>query len=153
MYKRILVPLDGSEIAEKVFPIATAEAQTHGALVVLLRVIAPLRQSLMSSPSLINSIYEQVGQIAADYPEELAEEMRNEGIEVETIVVQGPPAQRIHETAQSNPIDLIVIGTHGETGNPQWRSGGVAMKIIRSNHPFPSWLSQHNLQNKISRRL
>jgi nucleotide-binding universal stress UspA family protein len=137
MYNRILVPLDGSENAEKVIPIATAEAQHHDAVIVLLRIVAPLRQSLMTSPNLIKNLYEQIEQIAADYLEVIAEKIRAEGVEVESIVGQGPPAQKIHETAQNASADLIIIGTHGETGNPQWRTGGVAIKIIRSQSPIP----------------
>ena len=98
MYKRILVPLDGSENAEKVIPFATSEAQYHDAVVVLLRIVAPLRQSLMTSPNLIKNLYEQIEQIASDYLETIAEKIRGEGVKVETVVGQGPPAQKIHET-------------------------------------------------------
>ncbi|MCJ7702027.1 MAG: hypothetical protein MUO62_10620 [Anaerolineales bacterium] len=61
------MPLDGSENAEKVLPYVIAEARIHGAAVVLLGVIAPLRQSLMSSPSVLNLVYKQVDRIAEDY--------------------------------------------------------------------------------------
>jgi len=60
MFKRILVPLDGSENAKKVIPIVVTEAKCHNAVVVLLRVIAPLRQSLMTSPNLITKIFKEL---------------------------------------------------------------------------------------------
>ena len=137
MFNRILVPLDGSQNAVKVLPIVAAEARSHRAVVILLRVIAPLRQSFMASPSLITQIFKEVELIAKDYLEEVAEKLRVEGLEVETIITKGQPAQQIHEIAQSQLCDLIIIGTHGETGNPQWRSGGVAIKIIRAQSPIP----------------
>ena len=67
MFKRILVPLDGSKNAEKVLPIVIEEARLHQAVVVLLRVVAPLRQSLMSSPNILRAAYEQIQSIAEDY--------------------------------------------------------------------------------------
>ncbi len=118
-------------------PIVVAEARLHGAVVVLLRVIAPLRQSLMTSPNLLAQVFKQVDLIAQNSLEEVAEKIRAEGLEVETIIERGQPAQRIHEIAKNESCNLIVIGTHGETGNPRWRSGNVANKIIRTQSPIP----------------
>ena len=136
MFNRILVPLDGSETAEKVLPMVVTEARLHRAVVVLLRVIAPLRQSLMASPKVIAEALNQVELIAQDKLEEIAEKIRVEGLEVETIIEQGPPARRTLEIAQENACDLIIIGTHGETGMHQWRFGSVANKIIRAKSPI-----------------
>jgi len=66
MFKRILVPLDGSKTAEKVLPMVVAEARLHGAGVVLLRVIAPLRQSIITSPNILAQVFKQVDLIAQD---------------------------------------------------------------------------------------
>jgi len=137
MFKRILVPLDGSENAKKVIPIVVTEAKCHNAVVVLLRVIAPLRQSLMTSPNLITKIFKELESIAKESLEQVADKIRAEGIEVETVIERGQPALRIHEIAQNQSCDLIIIGTHGETGNPRWRSGNVANKIIRTQSPIP----------------
>ena len=137
MFKRILVPLDGSENAKKVIPIVVTEAKCHNAVVVLLRVIAPLRQSLMTSPNLITKIFKELESIAKESLEQIADKIRAEGIEVETVIERGQPALRIHEIAQNQSCDLIIIGTHGETGNPRWRSGNVANKIIRTQSPIP----------------
>jgi nucleotide-binding universal stress UspA family protein len=137
MFKRILVPLDGSKTAEKVLPIVVAEARLHKAVVVLLRVIAPLRQSLMTSPNLLDQVFKQLELIAKDSLEEVAERIRAEGLELKIIIERGQPAQRIHEVAKNESCNLIIIGTHGETGNPRWRSGNVANKIIRAQSPIP----------------
>ena len=132
MFKRILVPLDGSENAEKVLPTVVAEAQCHKAVIVLVRVIAPLRQSLMTSPNLITKLFKELESIAKDNLEIVAEKIRAEGLEVETVIERGPPARRTIEIAKEIACDLIVIGTHGETGMHQWRFGSVANKIIRA---------------------
>lgn len=140
MFERILVPLDGSENAEKVIPVVIAEAQIHKAVVVLLRVIAPLRQSLMTSPNFIAQLQEDLDQFARDYLDEIAEKIRAEGLEVEIIITHGQPAQQIYEIAQNKSCDLIIIGSHGETGNPRWRTGNVTNKILRTQSSIPNLL-------------
>jgi nucleotide-binding universal stress UspA family protein len=132
MFKRILVPLDGSETAEIVLPTMITEAKLHGATVVLLRAIAPLRQSMMSAPSIMNQVYAQVDSIVQDYLENLAEKLQQDGLEVEVLIVRGPPAQSILDTAVGQNCDLIIIGTHGETDSPRWRFGGVANKVVKA---------------------
>ncbi|MFV1949670.1 MAG: universal stress protein [Anaerolineales bacterium] len=72
--------------------------------------------------------------------EEITEKIRAEGIEVETIIERGPPARRTIEIAQEIACDLIVIGTHGETGMHQWRFGSVANKIFRAKSPITSMI-------------
>ena len=137
MFSRILVPLDGSDTAEKVMPFVIEEADHHNAIVILLRVIAPLRQSLLSSPGSINQVFQQVEVIATDYLELIAERLRSESIEVEYRVEYGFPAQRTLEIARDEECDLIIIGTHGETGAFQWRFGSVANKIIKAKSNIP----------------
>jgi nucleotide-binding universal stress UspA family protein len=137
MFKRILVPLDGSKTAEKVLPVAIAEARCHGAAIVVLRVIAPLRSSLMMIPSLVEISNENVMQIVQDYLNDVTERLRSEGLDVETNVVQGPPAQRIIEFAKREGCDLIIIGSRGETGALRWRFGGVSDKIVKAKIRIP----------------
>ena len=140
MFKRILVPLDGSKISERVLPTVIAEARLHGAVVVLLRVIAPLRQSLMSSPTILAQVLKEVELIAQDSLEEIAVKIRTEGLDVEAIIERGRPAEKIYEIAQTEVCDLIIIGSHGETGNPRWRTGNIANKILRTQSPIPNLL-------------
>ena len=90
----------------------------------------------MTSPNTLAQVFKQVELIAQDNLEEIAEKIRVEGLEVETIIEQGPPARRTLEIAQENACDLIIIGTHGETGMHQWRFGSVANKIIRAKSPI-----------------
>jgi nucleotide-binding universal stress UspA family protein len=132
VFKRILVPLDGSETAEKVIPFVISEAKLHGGSVLLLRVIAPLRRSLSTSPSILGHVYEQVEQIASDYLDRISDTIQAEGIEVENLIEHGTPAQTIIETAEQNGCDLIILGSHGETNAAQWRVGSVADKVLKA---------------------
>jgi nucleotide-binding universal stress UspA family protein len=131
IFKRILVPLDGSETAEKVIPFVIAEAKLHGASLVLLRVIAPLRRSLSTIPSILGRVYEQVDAIAEDYLEKISKTILAEGLEVQRMIEHGPPAQTIIDVAQQTDCDLIILGSHGETNATQWRLGSVANKVIK----------------------
>jgi nucleotide-binding universal stress UspA family protein len=137
MYCRILVPLDGSETAEKVLPFVTEEARLHNATIVLLRVIAPFRSSLMMVPSLVEQAREQSLKVTQDYLEKIASRLRSEGFEVEIEILNGPPAQKIVDFAEDSGCDLIIIGTRGETGAMQWRFGGVASKVVRAKTTMP----------------
>ena len=132
MYKKILVPLDGSETAEKVIPFVISEAHGHGAAVLLLRVIAPLRRSLSTIPSILGRVYEQVDSIAEDYLKNISETIQAEGIAVESMIEHGAPAQTIINIAQQNDCDLIILGSHGETNAIQWRFGSVADKVLKA---------------------
>jgi nucleotide-binding universal stress UspA family protein len=126
------VPLDGSETAEIVLPIVIAEAKLHGATVVLLRAIAPQRQSMMSIPSVMDQVYTQVDSIVQDYLENLAKKLQEDGLDVEVVIIRGSPAQCILDTAVGQNCDLIILGTHGETDSPRWRFGGVANKVVKA---------------------
>jgi len=137
MFKRILVPLDGSDNAEGVLSFVISEAQLHGSKVLLLRVIAPLRQSLMASPSALESAYNQIDLLANDYLETVSNRIMAEGIEVETLLRKGQPALQIIEIAKSSKCDLIVVGSHGETGAAQWRFGSVANKVVKARIATP----------------
>jgi nucleotide-binding universal stress UspA family protein len=137
MFCRILVPLDGSETAEAVLPFVMDEARCHNATVVLIRVIVPLRDSLMMVPSLVEQATEKSIEITTDYLEGVASRLRDEGLDAEVVLKHGPPAQTIIDFAEESGCDLIIIGTRGETGALQWRFGGVAGKIVRAKTTMP----------------
>ena len=76
-------------------PYVISEAKHHDAAVLLLRVIAPLRQSLMTIPSVMDQVYGQVQTIAEEYLERVAGQLQLEGLTVEKMVTRGTPALRI----------------------------------------------------------
>ena len=131
------MPLDGSEVAEEVLPFVAGEARSHDATILLLRVVAPLRSSLMTIPSLVEHATEQSLKITQDYLDRIASNLRSQGFEVEVKIERGPPAQKIVGAAEESGCDLIIIGTRGETGALQWRFGGVASKVVRAKTTMP----------------
>ena len=110
MFKRILVPLDGSENAKKVLPIVVTEAKCHNAVVVLLHVISPLQRSFMASPNMLAQVLDELEMLTKENIEIVAMKIRTEGLEVETIIERGHPAEKIYEIAQNELCDLIIIG-------------------------------------------
>jgi nucleotide-binding universal stress UspA family protein len=137
MFRRILVPLDGSERAESVLPIAKSEAKSHSATVILLRVVPPIRHSLMLTPALLEQTTSQANKITEDYLRNVAERLRADGLTVETETLSGPPAQEILRYAEETDCDLIVIGSRGDTGALQWRFGSVSNKVIKTKTTMP----------------
>jgi nucleotide-binding universal stress UspA family protein len=137
MIKRILVPLDGSERAELVLPYSKMEAEHHQSMLVLLRVVPHLKDTIFVVPSIIDDIYDKAKTRAEEYLQILATQLQDEGYQVETQVLVGSPGQQIIDFAESTKCDLIVIGSHGTSGAVQWRFGSIAGKVVRSETSMP----------------
>ena len=137
MFRRILVPLDGSELAECVLPHAESIAKGCGVEeVVFLRVVEPFHQVSDSrgylSRETTNSIDADNKAAAEKYLSQLIKRTRYDGISVKPEVITGRPAESIADYATKNSIDLIAIATHGRSGISRWTWGGVADRILRS---------------------
>jgi nucleotide-binding universal stress UspA family protein len=129
MYQKILVPLDGSELAECVLPHVKAIAGGCGTeQVVLLKVVEPL-------PAEINDerVRNHVMKAAEDYLVRIQAKLNKAGLAIETQVLTGIPAETISDFAQRNKVDLIALATHGRSGISRWVFGSVADKLVRSS--------------------
>ena len=135
--ERMLVPLDGSETAEKVLPWVIKEGLIHGSTIVLLRVIPPLRALLMIPPRFREQTTEFATTVSQDYLAAVAQRLQDEGLTVETRIEHGIPGEAILDVADEIAIDLIVIGSRGETGATRWRFGSVAFRVVRSRTEMP----------------
>lgn len=133
MYKKILVPLDGSNLAECVLPHVKAIATGCGAeKVILLRVVEPPPPE--TPPALDFQALQEAGMKAAEYYlAETKAALSKEGLSVEATVSTGKPAEAITEFAQSNEVDLIALATHGRSGISRWVFGSVADRLMRSS--------------------
>lgn len=131
MYKRILVPLDGSSLAEQSLPHAAAHASAFGAEVVLLKVLGPLPEPSMTSPRAIRSAEAASAELAREYLEGVAGDLRAEGLGVEAITVEGKPYVQIIRYAEDNDVDLIIMSTRGHSGWSRWLLGSVADRVAR----------------------
>jgi nucleotide-binding universal stress UspA family protein len=137
MYKKILVPLDGSELAECVLPHVESIARGCGVEeVIFLRVAEPLHQFCdldgCVSQETINSIDADNKAAAEKYLTQLIERTRYGGVSVKPEVMTGTPGESIADYATKNSIDLIVIATHGRSGVSRWTWGSVANQVLRS---------------------
>ena len=126
MYTSILVPLDGSPLAERALPYAEGLARAGGARLVLVR--AALAHTI---PGLNHRQAEMAAlEEAASYLEEVARPLRARGLTVDTAVPYGKAAEMIVEEMTSREVDLIVMATHGRSGLGRWVYGSVAEGVL-----------------------
>jgi len=137
MYKKILVPLDGSALAECVLPHVESVAKGCAVKeVIFLRVAEPFHQrsdyANYLSREVINSIDADNKAAAEGYLGDLIKRTRYDGVSVKSEVIAGKPGESIADYATKKSIDLIVIATHGRSGISRWAWGSVADRILRS---------------------
>lgn len=134
-YQRILVTLDGSELAERALEPAAMLARTTGAELVLLRVTVPiyLWAPFMDIEPDLDVARDRHLQQTEAYLQEVAERLRSryEDLPIETVVLQGPVAETIVDYATHERVDLIVISSHGRSGISRWVYGSVAEKVLQ----------------------
>lgn len=134
MYKQILVPLDGSERAERAVPVAARIARATGGTVVLLQVanlIFEYGPYLGQGPVITTDVVEQELESAKVYLTTIAESTALDGVKTEIEAMPGMEAQTILTYAQLRNADLIVMCSHGRSGFKRWALGSVAQKIVR----------------------
>ena len=133
-YKHILVPLDGSELAEMALPDAFAMARLNQAQVTALQVIVPIAYDLdpdVDNPDFIAQQGKKYCASARKYLKGICERVGCENITIHTEAKMGSPAETIIDYAHQQPIDLIVMATHGRSGLKRWVYGSVADKVLR----------------------
>lgn len=131
--RRILVPLDGSELAESVLPRVEALAQTAMARLTLLQVIGPVMPELKAYE--IAYLPEDDGILADQaraYLARVAAPLRERGLDVETRVAFGKPGDRIAAATTDNAYDLVAMATHGRGGIERAMVGSVADEVLRT---------------------
>lgn len=133
--ERILVPLDGSSIAEQVLPPATSIGRALKARIILFRVpIVQVASSLLGEWHMpVEGVFETAEQDAQIYLDQVAKRLRTQSIQVSTAMRIGGVANAIVEYAEVNDIDLIAMCTHGRTGLARWALGSVADRVLRAS--------------------
>ena len=143
MYNKILVPLDGSKLAECALPHAEELARGHNMREVILvsateqvraRTRAPEARELYHSaePEVMVTFGKKEGE-AHRYLNRVAETLKTKGIKSRTEVLPWPPAEAIAAYAEGDSADIIVMSTHGRSGPSRWAYGSVADKVLRSS--------------------
>lgn len=136
MYRQIVVPLDGSELAEEALAEAKKMAKSSSSPLKLIRVVDTYRtQSLPATGmaldySMLGELAEEEIQDAKSYLEKMVSDARSEGYDVTGDVLHGPIARQI--CSMASPDDLIVMSSHGRTGIKRWFLGSVAEEVMRN---------------------
>ncbi len=128
MNKKILVTLDGSEIAEQILPYV-ADYGRMGYEIHLLRVALAHPVHKMKR----DEVEEHVVDEAQKYLEHIRDRLRKKGHVVEAHVLYGKAAEKILDFAESERFDVIALTTHGLSGIGRWVMGSVAEKIVRTS--------------------
>jgi nucleotide-binding universal stress UspA family protein len=141
MYKKILVPLDGSKLAESVLShvesLAICLPEAEVMLVSVTERVTGFRAvDDYSQPLGERLVPEAVGKeerAARKYLDRIGKKLEEKGIKVLTEVLMGKPADEITLFATNEGCDLIVMASHGRSGPSRWTHGSVAEKVFRSN--------------------
>jgi nucleotide-binding universal stress UspA family protein len=131
MYRHILVPLDGSEIAEQVLPHVEELAGAFGARVTIVRVIRPV-DTVAGVPVATEERWLAEEEVdAVPYLEQVERRLRERGLDVRVMRPRGPVAATIVAQTVEQEADLIAMTTHGRTGLLRLALGSVAEEVIR----------------------
>ena len=131
MYKKILVPTDGSEFAKKAQKQALFLANVCGAEIIAISVT---ENNLVSGLPLDDEVY-QLNQILKERSEENLEEfdkLNKNDLKITHVIKEVLPAKVILEVAKEEDVDLIVMGSSGKSGFDRFIMGSVADKVVNS---------------------
>lgn len=135
MYRRILVPLDGSEFAETALPHAVAVAKGTGGEVTLLTVVqldlGALGAKLEAVPEAAAERKAARRAEALLYLETIRRDLQRQGIIAQAVALEGDVARQIIAHAEREGFDLIAIATHGRSGIGRFVMGSIAEKVVR----------------------
>ncbi len=136
MYKEILVPLDGSELAEQALPHATEIGKAFHSRVTLIRIIEPI--AIFPEPGVVGPVIsigmdiEQDMKDTEDYLKQISNRLIFEGVDARTVIREGDAAAQICQYAQESNTNLVVMTTHGRSGLQRLFYGSVAESVLHS---------------------
>ena len=142
MYERILVCLDGSDLAEQILPYIEEQADCFGKIILLFVVPTPevtLPLGVPGTPGItirtegILKHFQKELEEAPRYLERMAQPLKNIGADVECVVLQGTPGEAIVDYARDNKVGLIAIATHGHSGLRSVLVGSTAEYVMRNS--------------------
>ncbi|MFV9504456.1 MAG: universal stress protein [Oscillochloridaceae bacterium umkhey_bin13] len=140
MYNHILVPLDGSALAEQILPhVQTLANVGTRPRLTLLRAVPREYPDVVEGGTVTNQVINPMDELLAEaqsYLEQVAKKLRSEGIEVHCEVLIRHPAEAIIEFANQTKPDLIAIATHGRGGIVRLLHGSITETIMHAT-PAP----------------
>ncbi len=151
----VIVPLDGSELAETVLPTVVKLAKMLHLEVMLLRAYELPAEAYYGSEDFLpnyDELKDRVKAEARSYLDKKAEVLKTEGVEkVSAILTEGPGANEIIRYANMNPDTLVAMCTHGRSGVKRWVLGSVTEKVVRHSLDPVLVVSAHGQAPAISR--
>lgn len=149
MYKKLLVPLDGSALAEAALDhAAELVARIHLEEVILLHVYATQESEFTPThKDYIDRAAETVRTKAGEVQQKIGTPVGDTTVEVRGELGTGKPAEEILHYAEQNNVDLIMMATHGRSGIKRWAMGSVADKVLRASK-VPVWLFRAGMQKE-----
>jgi len=135
VYKRVLVPLDGSALAEGILPFVLQVAGPLDLEIELLRVVRPVPPSVteLSRDVVVEDVEARLEECRA-YLEAVARDLVDRGVRVRVHARRGEPAAEIVRAARELGADLIAMTTHGRSGLGRLLHGSVAAAVLRDAH-------------------
>ena len=129
MFEHLLIPLDGSSLAECVLPHGLAMARVLGARLTLLQVVEQAKAGGGTrAVDMLEWHYSEAQ--AGAYLEAVVERLHLAGQDAGQVLLQGDPAERVIEHAQAENAGLIVLSSHGRSGLSGWNVSSVVQKIL-----------------------
>ena len=136
MYWKILVPLDGSGLAERAIPHATALAKASGAQVTLVTVVqltlGVAGVKLEATPEYAAERRAALTDEAVIYLQKIRQDLADQGVVTRGVLLEGDVASEIITYAEENGFGLIAMATHGRSGIGRFVMGSIADKVVRS---------------------
>ncbi len=149
MYRTILIPLDGSLLAEQALPHAAALAERFQSKLILLKVLVPLNRNLNLPPAAVKRAEVATQELITEYLDRVAGRVQGKGYPVITVTVSGRPHESIVHFAENEQVDIVVMCTRGDSGLSRWLRGSVADKVVRGvNVPILLVHSQEKTENQ-----
>jgi nucleotide-binding universal stress UspA family protein len=131
MFDSILVPLDGSLLAECVLPHVIVTGRVFDAKIMLLQVLDKSRAD--ASTQFVDLLNWQINKTKAKlYLERVRDQLQGLGLQAGTNVLEGLTAEEITEFAQSRAMKLVILSSHGQNGLRKWAISSVTHKVIFS---------------------
>lgn len=129
MFEHILIPLDGSSLAECVLPHGLTVARALGARASVLQVVEQAEAA--GRTGAIDPLEWHYSEAQAGaYLQDVAERLRLAGLPTTQVLLQGDPAERVIDHAQAEHADLILLSSHGRSGLSGWNVSSVVQKIL-----------------------
>lgn len=133
MYKKILVPLDGSPFAECVLEhVKNMAVGKQIPEVILVFVVEPINHAVYDMPeNTLADIQKQSESASEEYLKKTVAKLAAEGIPALWTVLHGDIAETILDYANKSKVDLVIMSTHGLSGISRWAMGSVAYRVAR----------------------